>query len=134
MLRWCVVCLALSACGNPAKDRYDTSLDCAVNDYARHIYVDQTTNPQEMLDADRKIWEILTAGAERDGRAFDIPAERVHQEIVKRGGALQRDLEAGKFGKLTDAATGVFEKAHRCLRHSSGGAAAEALLDAKQGG
>lgn len=127
-LRWCIACLALAGCSNPAKERYEASVDCAANEYPRHNYVDQSTNPGEMLKEDRQIWTMLNLRAQRDGLALHIPAERVHQEIVARGKILQQQTKAGKFGETVEAATVLYKKAHQCLRQV-GGPAAEKLLN-----
>ena len=130
-MRWSVACLALAGCSNPAKQRYEASVDCAANEFPRHDLIDQQTDPAKGFFAeDRKIWAILTADAARDGRPLDIPAERVQQEITERGRIMRRDYRV-EFADVAQAATSVYEKAHQCLRHSSGGAAAEALLTIK---
>lgn len=131
-LQWAVACLTLAGCNNPAQQHYDASVDCAANEFPRHEVIDQQSDPaRSFFVEDRKIWAILTADAARYGRALDIPAQRVRQEIIKRGRVMRHDFEVGKLRDISHAATVMFEKTHQCLRQSSGGAAAEGLLTIK---
>jgi len=108
--RVAAICLALSAC-NKETPEYRASVDCATNEFARHIYIDQTFDTQAMMKDDAERARILYGRAEKLGRSIGLSADRIRRQIGEGTHALVENIK--KHG--LEAAGPMEEKARTCL-------------------
>ena len=105
------ICVALSACSNETP-QYRTSVDCAVNEFARHIYIDQTFDTKDMMKGDAQRARILYRRADTLGRSTGLSAERIRKQIGEGTHALVAKMRSEGVIK---AAGPMEEKARTCL-------------------
>jgi hypothetical protein len=109
-------CLALSACTDAEKQKYNANVDCVANEHVRHDYIDQSYNPDEMFEQDSKIWRSLHASLWANARALDIPGEEINRHIVKRIGAIRAKLNDPTTGGITVNVVETERNSRTCMK------------------
>ena len=108
--RVAAICLALSARSKETPE-YRASVDCAANEFARHIYIDQTFDTQAIMKDDAERARILYGRAEKLGRSIGLSADRIRRQIGEATHALVENIKEQGL----EAAGPIEEKARTCL-------------------
>ena len=113
-------CLTLAACASAAREKYDASVECAANEYARHAFIDQSYDPDQMFEEDGKAWRGLHASVWANARVLNIAPERVQRNIAERVSAFRAKRMApdSDVGVLVQD---VFKKSSDCVKRFGDG-------------
>jgi hypothetical protein len=105
--------VAVSACGNPAKDTYRASVECAANEHVFHDFLDQQYDPLHMAPAERSRMVAFNGTALRLGRALGYSEGQVRRDALDL--IALRGAEAGKIDFAIGAASG-FKFSETCQK------------------
>ena len=113
-------CVALAACTSAARKKYEASVECAANEHARHAFIDQSYDPDQMFEEDGRAWRGLYASVWTNARVLNIAPDRVHRDIAKRVSAFRaRKMAPDTYvGELVQD---TFTKSSACVKRFGDG-------------